>query len=312
MIKSSICKKICREISGGMEILMMKNMLKCAAAFMAAAVVTLAGTYDIYAAGTRIPSAAERGGSSVTSTQAPKSSAEASAEPSSSAKPSASTKPSGTEKPVSADRTAAPVQQPVVTSGTVDHENCVTKLGAFGWFILSVIVNLIISFAIGYRFYRMSKRDNHILAEMRAIKKDIDAKMQANIGGFSEYETRVNNKNRSYAKAETNIKSSYVQPEDDGAQEIYKKWEAQLGGDIKAEQEPETSGGQEPDLETIARSITVTERSEPRRSEGGVRRSEPRRRTEPRQSKRSEHKDSVASKLKGLINNVLPFDDDEE
>ena len=61
--------------------------------------------------------------------------------------------------------------------------------GAFAfWFIFGLLIGTVISFAVSYRFYKMSKRDNHVLSELRALKRDIDSKMISTVGGFSEYD----------------------------------------------------------------------------------------------------------------------------
>ena len=46
--------------------------------------------------------------------------------------------------------------------------------GANGWFIFTIIINAIISFWIGNRFYKLSKKDNHLSFEIRALRKDIE------------------------------------------------------------------------------------------------------------------------------------------
>ncbi len=119
-----------------------------------------------------------------------------------------------------------------IQSGSEQFENkkYLTKFGAFLWFLFTVIVSAVISFAISYRFYMMGKKDNHLAAEIRALKRDIDSKMVGTVGGFSEYDISVTNNNKSYAKPETSIRSAEITS---GASEvdseIYKKWESKLG-----------------------------------------------------------------------------------
>lgn len=98
----------------------------------------------------------------------------------------------------------------------------VSRGGMIGWFLLSVIASFFISFAVGNRFYRLSKKDNHLSAEVRALKRDIDEKMSDRVGGFSEKETDIKNSNRKYFKD--------PEPEDipSNGENLYEKWESQL------------------------------------------------------------------------------------
>lgn len=119
-----------------------------------------------------------------------------------------------------------------IQSGSEQLENkkYLTKFGAFLWFLFTVIVSAVISFAISYRFYMMGKKDNHLAAEVRALKRDIDSKMVGTVGGFTEYDISVNNSNKSYAKAESSIRSAEINAvASEADSEIYKKWESKLG-----------------------------------------------------------------------------------
>lgn len=164
----------------------------------------------------------------------------------------------------------------VETSGAVNSNRYTTKGGSFGWFVLSVIVNAIISFIIGNRFYKMGRKDKHILAEIRALKRDVDAKMQSQIGGFSEYETVIENTNKDLGDGEEKVevaKSEEDQKAEDMANEIYRKWESQ----IAAARERETQS---------------------------------RARTSSRTVKSKKNGSSLTGKVKDFINDVFPFDKD--
>jgi len=162
----------------------------------------------------------------------------------------------------------------------VNAKRYTTKGGAFGWFVLSVIVNAIISFIIGNRFYKMSRKDTHVLAEVRALKRDIDAKMQNNIGGFSEYETVIENTNSNFGleekpqeeKTEDDVKAEEM------ANEIYRKWESQ----VLAAKEREAARSNMPSH------------------------------NRPNRNKMSQKKNQngFSDKVKGFINDVFPFDKD--
>ena len=164
-----------------------------------------------------------------------------------------------------------------------------TKGGSFGWFVLSLIVNAIISFIIGNRFYKMGRKDTHVLAEIRALKRDIDAKMQNNIGGFSEYETVIENSNKNFGSEEKptggTVTAQASAPEktedeikaEEMANEIYRKWESQvLAAKERQATRSNTSGNR------VNRTRTASKKNQ----------------------------NGISDKVKGFINDVFPFDKD--
>lgn len=162
-----------------------------------------------------------------------------------------------------------------------------TKGGSFGWFVLSLIVNAIISFIIGNRFYKMGRKDTHVLAEIRALKRDIDAKMQNNIGGFSEYETVIENSNKNFGDEEKSANTIAAQsaPEktedeikaEEMANEIYRKWESQVLAAKEREAARSNANGNRPNRT----------RTSPKKNQNGF-----------------------SDKVKDFINDVFPFDKD--
>lgn len=81
-----------------------------------------------------------------------------------------------------------------------------SKGWAVFWFIFTIIINAIISFWIGNRFYKLSKKDNHLSFEIRALRKDIEEKFVNNVGGFSEQEVDIKNLNESLALDDEGLK----------------------------------------------------------------------------------------------------------
>lgn len=81
-----------------------------------------------------------------------------------------------------------------------------TKGGAAFWFIFTIVANVAMSFWIGNRFYRLSKKDNHVSAEIRALRKDVEEKFVKSVGGFAEAEIDINNLNESLAMDDEGIK----------------------------------------------------------------------------------------------------------
>ena len=95
--------------------------------------------------------------------------------------------------------TTAPVQQPIQTAQTTEFTNSkyLTKGGAAIWFILILLANGAFSFWVGNRFYRLAKKDNHVSAEIRALRRDIDDKFVKSVDGIAEQEIDIENLNES-------------------------------------------------------------------------------------------------------------------
>ncbi len=87
------------------------------------------------------------------------------------------------------------------TGNTAELTNSkyLTKGGAAFWFIFTILLNTFVSFWVGNRFYRLAKKDNHVSAEIRALRKDIEEKFVKSVGGFTEQEVDINNLNESLA-----------------------------------------------------------------------------------------------------------------
>lgn len=170
----------------------------------------------------------------------------------------------------------------------LENDKYLTNVGGFLWFLFGVIVSAVISFAISYRFFMMLKRDNHINAEIRALKRDIDSKMVGTVTGFSEYDINMSNSNPSYAKEDSPIRTTRTYETDEKSEEIYKKWENQLntGRDVKKPEKFTTSP------------ITRTAPSD----------SEPRRTTYERRRPSKKKDSGLSGKIKGVFNDMFPFD----
>lgn len=124
--------------------------------------------------------------------------------------------------------TVEPVEA-VETIATASEKKYTTKGGAFGWFVLSVLVNAVLSFAIANRFYKMSKKDNHIASEIRALRRDVEERFASTVNGFYEQETDMTNQNDDYSSDADGIKMTQKPIEkDESAEEIFKKWENDL------------------------------------------------------------------------------------
>ncbi len=181
----------------------------------------------------------------------------ASAKPGSTSKPTASAKPDSTSKPSSGsedsestdepEETSAPIQT-IAPAATQQPEKAgffgtkVSRGGLFGWSIFIIIVNALLSFMIANRFYRLSKKDNRIQAEIRALRRDIDEKMVAGIPPFSEKATGISDTNPDYSRGTKSIKVTLDDDRiPDEARDILAKWGAQ----IAASEQPEQSEQQD-------------------------------------------------------------------
>lgn len=116
-----------------------------------------------------------------------------------------------------------------VQQTTVDTNKYLSKGGAACWFVIVGLLNIAISFWIGNRFYRMSKKDNHVTAEIRALRRDIEDKLVKNVGGFVEQELDIENLNESLAMSEDGIRPDdkpHVSDMTEEEEERFRRWEA--------------------------------------------------------------------------------------
>ena len=137
-------------------------------------------------------------------------------------------------RPVPTALQTAPEATMNVVSSTektsVDNKKYVSKGGMIGWFFLTILVNAIISFWIGNRFYRLSKKDSHVTTEIRALRRDVEEKFLGSVGGFAEQEMDVSNSNDDYSMNDDGI----VMPQRQASQhssdndDVFKKWESQM------------------------------------------------------------------------------------
>ena len=126
--------------------------------------------------------------------------------------------------------TAAPVQQPIQTTQNSEFTNdkYLTKGGAAIWFVLILLANGAFSFWVGNRFYRLAKKDNHVGAEIRALRRDIDDKFVKSVDGIAEQEIDIENLNESLGikiSASETPKRSAVKELSPEEEERFRRWE---------------------------------------------------------------------------------------
>lgn len=115
-----------------------------------------------------------------------------------------------------------------VTSQSVPAKKYLTKWGGFFWFLLSVVVNFILSCWISNRFYRLAKRNTQGSAEIRALRKDIEEKFASTLVDINEPIIEVENTNENYARNEEGIEMPERKPSveiDEEEREILGKWD---------------------------------------------------------------------------------------
>ena len=211
---------------------MKKSILKKAAAVFAAFMVAFSASAAVFAATsapatTRPRPTASSSSSSSSRTTDSDDSSSSSDNNSSSSDEEDNT--SSTSSPSETRVTSTPVTAaPVATTTT--NRSYTTKGGAFLWFLLSVLVNTVISFAIGNRFYKMSRKENHVTAEIRALRRDIEEKFADNIGGFAEQGIDIENSNENYSMKSDGLKMTPASTTsvDAPVEDIYKQWEEQM------------------------------------------------------------------------------------
>lgn len=143
----------------------------------------------------------------------------------------------GSESGVTRDvPTAIPVSNGDQVNIVTDTEKTSSSKGSVSigamiiWLIISVIINAVISFWIGNRFYRLSKKDTHITAEIRALRRDVEEKFIGSVGGFTEQAMDIDNSNEDYSMNDEGITMTRRQrgeaPSSEEEDEMLKRWES--------------------------------------------------------------------------------------
>ncbi len=94
----------------------------------------------------------------------------------------------------------------------ISAKKYLTKWGGFFWFVLSVIVNFIVSCWVANRFYNLARRNAQGSAEIRALRKDIEEKFASTLKDIDEPVTEVINHNESYAREDAGIEMPERKP----------------------------------------------------------------------------------------------------
>ena len=178
-------------------------------------------------------------------------------------------------------------------------QNSETKTGVsfatvFLMFVLAIIINAAVSFVISNRFYRMSKKDSHLQAEIRALRRDISEKFTGSVKEIKEKAATVTNENKNYSR-DGGI--TYKEEDTSGeVAEIAKRWNISV----------EDAADPDVKIRTSRRTSTRTERS---RSAGETRRIP---KTEDMGGISADEgvSDSVKDKAKKFLGDIFPFEDE--
>lgn len=189
---------------------------------------------------------------------------------------------------------AADVTQSVDNQET-SAKKYLTKWGGFFWFLLSVVVNFILSCWISNRFYRLAKRNTQGSAEIRALRKDIEEKFASTLVDINEPITEVINTNESYARTDDGIEMPERKPVveiNDEEREILGRWDMKRTAEKQAEAEEKE------------------DRYEMRRPMAGIQfedeGDEPEADAAPAEPSKIE---KASNRAKDIISNIFPFDE---
>ena len=222
--------------------------------------------------------------------------------------------------------TQAPISNTQTTQSAVALTNDIylTKGAAAIWFILVFVASGAFSFWIGNRFYRLAKKDNHVQAEIRALRRDIEDKFTKSIDGITEQEIDIENINDIFALKDEGIKTPQkrrtikeLSPEEE---ERFRQWE-EAQSKPKTERtrtaRPAAKSTLREELEEDFDDVKVAAKKDykPEREERPTRTRAPKKEAEP-----SENMDEtrvikpvgegVKNKAKELLSDIFPFNED--
>ncbi|MBR0366240.1 MAG: hypothetical protein IJH94_05520 [Clostridia bacterium] len=185
-------------------------------------------------------------------------------------------------------------------ANTRANKKYLTKLGGFLWFLLSVLVNLVISYWLGSRFYKMAKRSAQGSNEIRALRKDIEEKFASTLKDIDEPAIDVINRNENYARDDEGLtmpdRRGHVELDEDEI-EMMRRWDQRRAAPEREEDEERRS---------------ASKRSyQPTRKSSGIEfeEDEDSEESPTRREKATGKLASAKNKTKDFLSNVFPFDE---
>ena len=192
-----------------------------------------------------------------------------------------------------ADEPAA--QPPAAANESGAEKSGVSFATVFLMFVLAVIINAAVSFVIANRFYKMSRKDSHLQAEIRALRRDINEKFTGSVKEIKETAADVTNTNKNYSRSGG---ITYKEEEPSGeVSEIAKRWNISVDDaaepDIKIRTTRRTSARTERDRARVPE----TKRAPRVVETGGI-------------DADADVSDSVKSKARKFLGDIFPFDEE--
>lgn len=114
------------------------------------------------------------------------------------------------------------------TTSNVSNKKYLSRMGGFLWFLLSVIVNFVVSCWVANKFYQLTKKNTQGSSEIRALRKDIEEKFASTLKDISEPAVEIMNSNENYARTEEGVAMPERKPRvemNEQEREIVNRWD---------------------------------------------------------------------------------------
>ena len=181
-----------------------------------------------------------------------------------------------------------------VSAETAQTNTGVSFAIVFLMFALAIIINAAVSFVISNRFYGMSKKDGHLQAEIRALRRDINEKFTGSVKEIKEPAANVTNNNKNYSR-DGGITYKEEEPSEE-ISEIAKRWNINIEDasdpDVKLRTARRTGAERGRDRSSDTRRI-----SRAAHDEGGI-------------AADADVSDSVKDKAKKFLGDIFPFEEE--
>ena len=220
------------------------------------------------------------------------------------------------------------VTQPI--NSTVTNKKYLSKVGGFLWFLLSVIVNFVVSCWVANKFYQLTKKNAQGSSEIRALRKDIEEKFASTLKDISEPAVEIINSNENFARNDEGMvmpeRRNHVEMNDE-EREIVRRWDTKRSM-TRDDEETQTQFEDEEEAYRPKRERYAEDDSfRPSRRQGGIdfedddedeeiyeendyQKNRPSRMTERNiRSERGGKKGFSVSKAKDFLSNIFPFDE---
>ena len=193
-------------------------------------------------------------------------------------------------------------------ANTRANKKYLSKLGGFLWFLLSVLVNMVISYWIGSRFYRMAKKSAQGSNEIRALRKDIEEKFASTLKNVDEPAVDVINSNENYARDDDGLampdRRGHVELDEDEL-EMVRRWDSRRS----ASSREEARDGDRDSRAASKRSYQPTRKSSGIEFEEDESSESDKEERAPRREKAANRLAGAKNKTKDFLSHVFPCDD---